>query len=815
MRSSTQPDVTVAETLVDVLRARADHTPDRCAYTFLADGEEDEESITYAALDRRARAIAARLQARGLTDGRALLLYPPGLDYIAAFFACLYAGVTAVPAYPPRRNRSFDRIDSIVADAQATAVLATQPILSMIERHFAEHEDLSVLHQFPTDTLGASDAEAWSPPGIDADTLAFLQYTSGSTGTPKGVMVSHGNLLHNQSIIQAAFQTDADAKVCSWLPLYHDMGLIGTVLHPLYVGGSCVLMPSVCFLQKPVRWLRAISRHRATISGGPDFAYALCARKITPDQCEGLDLSSWDVAFNGAEPVRAETLDRFTHAFTPYRFRREAFLPCYGLAEATLFVTGTPRTDAPRVDLVKASALEDHHVLPAVGQQDDARPLVSSGRTWDGLRLQIVDPETNALCSEGQVGEIWVSGASVTQGYWQQPEATELTFGARPNGSQNGAALRTGDLGFLRDGELFVTGRLKDLIIIRGRNHYPQDIEETVAKAHPALRPSGGAALAWDVEGQERLAVVHEVRRSALRDLDARPIIDAIRRAVSETHALQVHTVSLLKTGGLPKTTSGKIQRTACRVGLRAGTLPEVARDTLDVGDEDRENAIRSAPSHDAGPEAIAEWLRHRIAKAMRLPADRLDPTAPLSALGLDSLDAVELKLAIETDLGVDVALEHELADLSIEQLAQDLAGRSPSDRNLDDEVSESGGGDLFAKCDTDGGYFGAYRVQKDRYFTQPILEGPVGPHMRFQGREVIVWSINNYLGIAHDGRVHGRAMDALDEHGPWSPMGSRFMTGTTERHLDLERNLARYLDKEAAIVWNYGYMGVMGTIAA
>ncbi len=802
-------------TLVDLLRFRATQQPDRLAYTFLIDGEVEGDTFTYAQLDQKARAIAAHLQDRGVAGHRALLLYPSGLDYIAAFFGCLYAGVIAVPAYPPRRNRSLERVDSIVADAQATVVLSTQPILDMMERHFAEHAELGVLHQIPTDTLNVAHADAWQSPAIDGETLAFLQYTSGSTGTPKGVMVSHANLLHNESLIQSAFQTHADAKVLGWLPMYHDMGLIGTVLQPLYAGMPCVLMAPVAFLQKPVRWLKAISEHRATISGGPDFAYALCARKITPEQCEGLDLSSWDVAFNGAEPVRAETLDAFTNAFAPYGFRRESFVPCYGLAEATLFVAGIPKPDAPRIDLVDAEALTKHRVLPANG--GEVRALVSAGQTWDGMKLQIVDPDTHEPCPTGRVGEIWISGKSVAQGYWKHPEETARTFAAASTETPSLTALRTGDLGFIKDNALFVTGRLKDLIIIRGRNHYPQDIETTVSEAHPALVPKAGAAFAIEVDGEERLGVVHEVKRSALRDLDADGIIAAIRRAVSEKHELQVHTVALLKTGSLPKTSSGKIRRKACRVGLLSGKLHEVARDVLSANVESETidtASIDQVDLHTLSPIDrqihIAEHLRYLVARSLKLPVSRVSLDDALGVLGLDSLDVVELKLAIESELGVMVPTDEALNELTIGQLAQKLATGHQAE--LEEDVE---GGDLFDKCDTDGGYFGKYRLQKDRYFTQPELTGPVGPHMQFQGHDVIVWSINNYLGLAHDERIQSQARKALEQHGPWSPMGSRLMTGTTERHFELERELARYLQKEASVVWNFGYMGVMGTIAS
>lgn len=517
-------------TLLDVLRRRAADTPSKRAYTYLRDGEQDEQSWTYGELDRRARAVAAVLQAAGAEGRRALLLYPPGLDYLAAFFGCLYAGVVAVPAYPPQRQRGLPRVRAILADAQAAYALSTSAITQALERIITKgetYDDLAALRWIDSDLVEPGAERDWVEPQLTADSLAFLQYTSGSTGNPKGVMVTHANLLHNQRLIQESFGHTAEDVIVGWLPLYHDMGLIGNVLQPLYLGASCILMSPVHFLQKPARWLSAITRYRATTSGGPNFSYDLCVRQVTEAQRASLDLSAWAVAFNGAEPVRAATLDRFSDRFQDCGFRRRAFYPCYGLAEATLLVTGGTKGEGARTFSYGAAS-------PA-GRED--RLLVSCGRSRAGQTIRIVHPESGIGCPDGEVGEIWVGGPSVAQGYWRKEQESEETFHACLAQSGEGPFLRTGDLGLLREGELFVTGRLKDLIIIRGRNHYPHDIERTVEESHPALRPGGCAAFSISEEDEERLVVVQEVEPRA-QGLDVPAIAATIRQAVAQAHEL-------------------------------------------------------------------------------------------------------------------------------------------------------------------------------------------------------------------------------------------------------------------------------------
>ncbi|HBL32132.1 MAG TPA: non-ribosomal peptide synthetase, partial [Acidobacteria bacterium] len=520
-------NVDPSQTLVALLRRRAAETPDR-GYTWLSQGEEAADRLTYARLDVRARAIAAALAGAVPPGERALLLHPPGLEFVAAFFGCLSAGVIAVPAYPPRSRRADPRLRSLATDCRPRAVLTTASLLARRAALTEQVPELAPALWLATETLDDPD------PGFAAgeiSDIAFLQYTSGSTGTAKGVMVTHANLLDNLERIRRAFGQTPESVVVGWLPLFHDMGLIGNVLEPCYVGCECVLMPPAAFLQQPARWLQAIGRFRGTTSGGPNFAYDLCVRSLGPEARAQLDLSSWSVAFNGAEPVRRATLDRFTEAFAPSGFRRSSFAPCYGLAEATLLVTA------------------------AQGGPDE--PLVSCGALPDGGETRIIDPDSGSPVPDGREGEIWLSGPSVAAGYWNRPEETRETFRA-VSGDGGGPYLRTGDLGFIRQGELVITGRLKDLIILRGRNLHPQDLELTAEQAHPALRTGGGAAFSIEHGDEESVVLVHEVERRAG---DLKEIADAVRRAVAEEHGVRVADVVLLRAGTIPKTSSGKVRR--------------------------------------------------------------------------------------------------------------------------------------------------------------------------------------------------------------------------------------------------------------
>ncbi|MEM8808433.1 MAG: fatty acyl-AMP ligase [Cyanobacteria bacterium P01_G01_bin.38] len=564
-------------TFVDLLELRAHEQPDSLAYTFLNHGETEDSRLSYRALSERVKAIAARLQSIQATGERALLLYPPGLDFVAAFLGCLYAGVIAVPAYPPRKNQNLSRLQTIVADSQASVLLTTDAYLNKINQWLAQESQFSDLHWLATDTIDVAHPPDWQKLDIKSDQLAFLQYTSGSTGEPKGVMVTQGNLMHNSAAIHWCFGHDAGSRGVIWLPPYHDMGLIGGVLQPLYGGFSVVLMSPVDFLQKPMRWLQAISRYGATTSGGPNFAYDLCVRRLKPEQLTDLDLSSWQVAFTGAEPVRAETLDQFSQTFEPFGFRREAFYPCYGMAETTLIVSGGDHRIAPVLKKIETEPLERHQVVDCQPQsRDGVQTVTGCGQSLPDQIVAIVNPDTLLPCSPAQVGEVWVAGPSIAQGYWHKPQETQAAFGHRLPDTGNIPFLRTGDLGFLDNDELFITGRIKDIIIIRGQNYYPQDIELTVENSHPALRLNSGAVFSVADKGQERLVVVHEVERTHLRKLDVPTVTGNIRQAVAANHNLQTYATILVKPGSIPKTSSGKIRRRACKAAFLTGGLKVV-----------------------------------------------------------------------------------------------------------------------------------------------------------------------------------------------------------------------------------------------
>jgi acyl-CoA synthetase (AMP-forming)/AMP-acid ligase II len=560
---------------VDVLQHRAAEQPDDPAYIFLPDRGAEQFSLSFAELYARARGVAVSLAERGQKGDRAVLLFSPGLDFIVAFFACLLAGVIAVPLMVPRRASSRDASVDILTDCSPRFAMTRRDLLTETRPDLAERFRTGQLDLVFVDLCGVACGELQTPLPLPArDDIAFLQYTSGSTSAPKGVIVSHGNLIENSEMIRIAFGNTRKSTHVSWVPLYHDMGLILNVLQSLYIGALCVLMAPVSFMQRPLSWLRAVHDYRAEVAGGPNFAFDLCARRHRLEEIEGIDLSCWRVAFNGAEPVRAATIDRFASTFAPYGFAAKSIQPSYGMAEATLLISTGQRGADPVTRRVSRDALQRNQIV-APAQAQDAQIVVGCGRQLCGERLAIVDPETRMPLGPGLVGEVWVAGPHVAQGYWRNPEATALVFRARvaPEGTQ--CWLRTGDLGFLdEDGELYITGRIKDLIIVRGINHYPQDIEETVQDCHAALRRHCGAA--FSVPGhndEEQLVLVQEVERTFRRQIAIEEMIASIREAITREHEIAVREIVLIRTGSLPKTTSGKVQRRLARQMFLAGTL--------------------------------------------------------------------------------------------------------------------------------------------------------------------------------------------------------------------------------------------------
>ena len=567
--------------MIELLRERADAQPDDRAYTFLENGEEEGGALTWLQLEVRSRAIGAAIAARCEYGSRVLVMCPPSLDFVPAFFGVLYAGCVAVPAYPPsvsRADRAVSRLKGMLDDAGIRVVLAPAALRARAAKLEAILPALAGLEWIELESIADDAAAGWRDPGCRDESIALLQYTSGSTASPRGVIVTHGNLLDNLARSSTIAAHDADSLSVSWLPVNHDMGLIDGVLQPVFSGYPAYLMSPAAFLQRPARWLQAISRYRATHSGGPNFAFDLCARRVTDDDRRSLDLSSWRIAFNGSEPVRRATLEGFQRAFGECGFRWDAFRPAYGLAESTLLVSSTRGGEAPVFLSVDPSALARGEVRES--DAPDARDLVASGTTFLGARVVIVDPASLTICAEDAVGEIWVAGKSVAAGYWRRREESEATFGAFTFDTGDGPFLRTGDLGFMRDGRLFVTGRIKDVMIVRGMKHYPHDIESTAEQAHEAIRQGCCAAFSIEAGGEERIALVAEVEprqtgTGAMDDLA--PAIPAVRQAVAESHQNALSAVVLVNAGTLPKTTSGKLQRYLCRDAFHGGALQVLA----------------------------------------------------------------------------------------------------------------------------------------------------------------------------------------------------------------------------------------------
>lgn len=546
----------IAASPVDVLGYWAAKQPDKTAYVFLAERGGEEASLTFSELDQRVSIAAGQIARQTQPGDRALLLFHAGLDFVMAFLGCLRAGVIAVPMMVPRRASSRDSSAAILADC-APRLVITNVALCLSRPDVIENlgSPFEFLMLDGADVLGQPVS-----PTHPRSEIAFLQYTSGSTSAPKGVMVTHRNLIENLEMIRCAFGNTQASTYVSWVPLYHDMGLILNALQSLYVGSTCVLMSPAAFMQQPIAWLHAIHQYRAEVAGAPNFAFDLCAGRIRDEQLAEIDLSCWKVAFNGAEPVHADSLARFAAKFAGYGFDARAFYPCYGLAEATLLVSGGRRGHGPIIKSVARDALQRHQIAQPASEAD-RHILIGCGRQLVGESIAIADPESCKELAAGHIGEIWVSGANVAKGYWRNAVATKATFAAMLSGGSDDAWLRTGDLGFVdEDGELFVTGRIKDLIIIRGINHYPQDIENTVQNSHPALRRNCGAAFAaLNRDQNEMLVVVQEVERTSRHHIDADDVAGAIREAVANEHEIAVGEIVLARPGAVPKTTSGKI----------------------------------------------------------------------------------------------------------------------------------------------------------------------------------------------------------------------------------------------------------------
>jgi phthiocerol/phenolphthiocerol synthesis type-I polyketide synthase C len=670
-----------AKTLLDVARHRARLHPEKLAFDycrFPPDGEQHSQ-LTYRELDAKARAIAATLQREGMAGGRVLVLCPSGVDFVAAFFGCIYAGAAAIPVHPPVRSRVVGRVASILRDVDAGFVLATAASQSELKSAVDDLADGNSLRWCAVDDVSDDTAAEWVAPDLDPSAIALLQYTSGSTNTPKGVMVTHANLLHNLETIAQACGDDSGVF---WLPLHHDMGLIGGVLETLYLGGSSYFMPPEAFIERPMRWLEAMSRHRATTTTAPNFAYELCIENSTPEERAALDLSNWRSALCGAEPVRAATMDRFADAFACAGFRPEAFHPVYGLAEATLLVSGGSDAVVPVVRHVDGIAMREHRVTEVAPEHPAATQFVGCGRTHNGQELVIADPESRQQCGVGEVGEIWLSGGGVAAGYWGRPEETEQTFQAFLSDGR-GPFLRTGDLGFELDDELFVTGRLKDLVIIRGRNYYPEDVEANVQDSHPGLLRGRGACFSVTPEpgSDEELVVVQEVDRSVIGEADVSEVIAAIRTSITEHHEIRPHAVVLVELLQIPTTSSGKIRRNKCRESFLDEELQVFAQWCAPTPDNRSANTSADSPNPD-GPRAdeIVAWLVSQLSRELDLVSTKIDSSEPFAHYGLDSVRAIRLTAALSAWLGRELSPTLAYEYPTIELAAKHLAGDETAD---------------------------------------------------------------------------------------------------------------------------------------
>ncbi|MGA3067017.1 MAG: aminotransferase class I/II-fold pyridoxal phosphate-dependent enzyme [Tepidisphaeraceae bacterium] len=784
----------------------AQEHPDRQAFVYLPDGESEGAVLTNAQIDRRARAIAARLQDMGLAGERVLLAYPHGLDFITGFFGCLFAGCVAVPTYLPHR-RTLGRFGAIVADAGARLVLSTAGTAAQFQA-MTGVGSVQTVAAAPIPWLAAEEipdglAEQWKMPLIAPDTLAMLQYTSGSTGQPKGVMLSRANLMQNTRAIYEAFSIGRDAGVF-WLPAYHDMGLVGGVLMPVLTGVANVLIAPAAFLQQPIAWLAAISKYRGTISGGPNFAYDLCVRKITDEQRATLDLSCWSVAFIGAEPIQPETLKRFAAAFAPCGFNPAAFYPCYGLAETTLMVSGAERGSGSTVQAFDDAALTENRVESVSDDANKARRLVGCGMPVGDLRVVIVDSQTRAEVVAGRVGEIWVAGASVGQGYWHKPDLTHQYFDAHLSDTGEGPFLRTGDLGFVFEGQLFIVGREDDVLIVRGLNHHPQDLEATARKSHPLLEASFGAAFAVEDHGDQRLVLVQEIPRNA--ETNFTRVLNACREAVLAEHGLALHTIVLVRSGMIPKTSSGKIQRRACRAAFLAREFKALAEDSI----------VRGAPRFERSS-VLAAVCEHALTLGGLALSD-VTPETPLTALGLDSLQRVQLAARLEKAFACRLPDTEFNPAQTLGELARAVE-KHLNDREIIDipPVQIPPAHYDFVQFPEYGELKRYERMLKavagdNPYFRVDVGGTFSGSVTHIEGHDLVNFSAYDYVGMAHDLEVADAAKEAIDRYGT-SAGASRLVSGEKQVHRDLEQALAAFLGTAAAIVFVSGHATNVTTI--
>ncbi len=818
--------------LLEALRYWANALPNKVAF-YYTDGETDsDQSLTYAELDHAARAVAVKILENHKPGERGLLLYPPCMEFVVGFFGCLYAGCIAVPAYPPRRSRKGARIQGIAQDCRAQFALTTADTVAQILKDEGMRAETQSMQLIATDSVDRSMAIQYGDLPVDPKDIAVLQYTSGSTGQPKGVVLTHANLIRNSEMISVLFQNNHSKRGVSWLPMYHDMGLVGGVLSPVYMSATMTLMSPMSFMQRPIRWLKTISKYQATTSGGPNFAYQLCVDKVTEEELETLDLSSWEVAFNGAEPVRASTLQMFTEKFSRCGFRHQTHFPCYGMAETTLIVTGGPFQQKPVIRTFDSRRLDARMVTPVSEDAREARGMVGCGHATANETVLIVDTETLKPLGEDLIGEIWVQSPSVGHGYWEKDELTQTTFRAKTADGQ-GPFLRTGDLGFWSEGQLYVAGRVKDLIIVRGVNRYPQDIEETVEQCHESISSSAAAAFADDSGPRERLIIAVEVQRSL--ESDWGPVVQAIRRAVTQVHELPPDAVVLVRHGSLPKTSSGKIQRHACLKGFRESNLrvihqwlswedglpeqmPMIAAATLEDLKSGFQRSSGAKKTRDPDPDVV-DLVRRAVKSVAQERAKLLDlDTNVIVDLGLDSLERLQIAHTLENAVGgrfpeevlQEIETVREIAEaieqnFGKERIREDLITTSSDEPEKREVAPEDYRFDLMPE----------YRRLKQTmlqfdmtgipnpYFS--VHQGLTRDTTTVDGRQLISFASYNYLGMSGDPIVTDAVVDAARKYGT-SVSASRLVSGEKDIHRELEIAIAQWIGVEDSVVMVGGH---------
>lgn len=650
-------------TLVQLLRWRAEHQAEQAGYTFLADGEGQLKEHTWAQLDRRARAVGAWLQAHAEPGARVLLMFEEGLEYLDALFGCMYAGSLAVPVHPPdprRLHRTLPRLLSICGDAGVTVVLTTRHIARGAQPVLADDPVLGTAQWLCLDELSNDGADQWIDPGLGPQDLAYLQYTSGSTSTPKGVMINHHNLIHQLTDFDTGYDHHTDSVMVTWLPATHDLGLVYGRFMPLFIGFRCVFMSAVSFMQRPVRWLAALHTWRGTHSPSPNFGFEVVVHRTSAEDLSGLDLSCVRVLLNGAEPIRQTSEELFIQTLTPYGLPPAAVTHAMGMSESTAKIMTEPIDRyPPKFAHLDAAAYEDNHILLVERGTPNSRSVASNGTTVLDTRVEIVDPASHEKLGEDRVGEMWVFGTTVAQGYYNNPEATQATFQARTTDG-DGPFLRTGDLAFIHEGEIYLTGRLKDVVIIRGQNHHPQDIEWTMLESVDILRPNCAAAFGIQLDDQERLVVVAEVYPDRLKDSET--CFAAMRQAISEEHGLTPASLVLLQPKALPKTSSGKIQRSLARARFLGDDYDVVARWDAPRGPSKTTANDDDLPSQLTGASPrrqrviLIGYIQALAAELMGLDPEDIESDRPLGEIGLDSVTAVEMVERVGGALGREVS---------------------------------------------------------------------------------------------------------------------------------------------------------------